>query len=638
MTGTDPATGQPRDPIMFVSTEGTGGIEVINPVNLQFHGVAPGPVNMGGVDVDDVNNILFSIQRGTSSWGGSGTSNLYVYTYNDDGTGITPLANYTIPNHGYGMDLAFDDLRDVLWIGDVQYRMVKAYKKDNPTWTSIHEDTSLSFNVSHNPVDIAVDRQRNIVYTGGAWLGSYLLTKYDVSAGIESTVNTGFGVMGVAVDEVTGYVYLTRGGASGAGEGDVQVWDCSTSPFTLIQDTPNIGNPAGIAIGNVSYNPLNLAKNDTVQGYGVHIGQTFTYEITYDNKNNAIVATNVTAVDTLPPELDFVSETLNGVPGTGVYDAGAHTVTWDIGNLPAGDPGGLIELVVRVNQSAVGGTTIYNYCTIQSDQTPQTTVEGKDPDNPQPGEPGTGIICRLADLWAVEYRYGAPPPGYDMSNMPLFKSWLEVRIENQGSGDAKNVIAKLNNHKPANVTILPDPEDRVALGDIPAGSSAWSSGDTFTVIVDMSNQQDPNLGIHWDIEYDDECGNHHIVLDVPEFPWCPGGPTFAEILPVNQRLWYPQLTVSKLYPNYPNPFNPETWIPYQVAKDADVTVRIFDTRGQLIKTIALGHNEAGFYISIDKAAYWDGRNQFGEKVSSGVYFYTLHAGDFTATRKMVIMK
>jgi hypothetical protein len=248
--------------------------------------------------------------------------------------------------------------------------------------------------------------------------------------------------------------------------------------------------------------------------------------------------------------------------------------------------------------------------------------------------------CPEADLWAVEYRYGAPQPGYDPPVppfWPLFKSWLEVRIENQGSGDALNVTARINAHHPPNVTILPDPEDRVALGNIPAGSSTWSTGDTFTLIVDMANPSDPMLGIHWDIEYDDTCGNHHVVLDVPEFPWCPGGPAFDKLLPV-KRLWYPQVTVSKLYPNYPNPFNPETWIPYQVAKDADVTVRIFDTRGQLIKTIAVGRQEAGFYISKDRAAYWDGRNQWGESVSSGVYFYTLESGQFVATRKMVILK
>jgi flagellar hook assembly protein FlgD len=79
-------------------------------------------------------------------------------------------------------------------------------------------------------------------------------------------------------------------------------------------------------------------------------------------------------------------------------------------------------------------------------------------------------------------------------------------------------------------------------------------------------------------------------------------------------------------------------MPYQIAKDADVTVRIFDVKGQLIRAIVLGRKKAGFYISRNRAAYWDGRNQFGEQVSSGVYFYVLHAGDFTATRNMVIMK
>jgi hypothetical protein len=115
-------------------------------------------------------------------------------------------------------------------------------------------------------------------------------------------------------------------------------------------------------------------------------------------------------------------------------------------------------------------------------------------------------------------------------------------------------------------------------------------------------------------------------------------PPLADLLSQLKSQLILQPPVTKLYPNYPNPFNPETWIPYQVAKDADVMVRIFDISGQPIKTIALGHKEAGFYISRDKAAYWDGRNQFGEQVSSGVYFYNLNTGDFTATRKMIIMK
>ena len=93
-----------------------------------------------------------------------------------------------------------------------------------------------------------------------------------------------------------------------------------------------------------------------------------------------------------------------------------------------------------------------------------------------------------------------------------------------------------------------------------------------------------------------------------------------------------------LLANYPNPFNPETWIPYQLAQPADVTVRIYAATGAVVRTLDLGHQVAGRYQSRGQAAYWDGRNAFGETVASGLYFYTLTAGDFTATRKMLIQK
>ena len=93
-----------------------------------------------------------------------------------------------------------------------------------------------------------------------------------------------------------------------------------------------------------------------------------------------------------------------------------------------------------------------------------------------------------------------------------------------------------------------------------------------------------------------------------------------------------------LLPNYPNPFNPETWIPYQLAKPATVKISIHTADGQLVRTLALGHQVAGIYQTRSRAAYWDGRNAFGEPVASGVYFYTLTAGEFTATRKMLIRK
>ena len=95
---------------------------------------------------------------------------------------------------------------------------------------------------------------------------------------------------------------------------------------------------------------------------------------------------------------------------------------------------------------------------------------------------------------------------------------------------------------------------------------------------------------------------------------------------------------TSLLPNYPNPFNPETWIPYQLSEPAEMTLRIYAVNGKLIRTLTLGHQPAGMYHTKSRAAYWDGKNEVGELVASGVYFYTLTADDFTATRKMLILK
>ena len=97
-------------------------------------------------------------------------------------------------------------------------------------------------------------------------------------------------------------------------------------------------------------------------------------------------------------------------------------------------------------------------------------------------------------------------------------------------------------------------------------------------------------------------------------------------------------TKTELLANYPNPFNPETWIPYRLAEDAFVTVTIYDGNGHLVRTLEVGHRIAAVYESQSKAIYWDGKNSLGESVASGVYFYSLTTGDFSSTRKMVILK
>ena len=118
-----------------------------------------------------------------------------------------------------------------------------------------------------------------------------------------------------------------------------------------------------------------------------------------------------------------------------------------------------------------------------------------------------------------------------------------------------------------------------------------------------------------------------------------GSPDFRRAIGVLEALLrtvLPETTV--LLPNYPNPFNPETWIPYQLASASDVQITIYDTKGIIVRTLGLGHQAAGYYTSRSRAAYWDGHNGLGENVASGVYFYQLQAGSVSNLRKMVILK
>ena len=116
----------------------------------------------------------------------------------------------------------------------------------------------------------------------------------------------------------------------------------------------------------------------------------------------------------------------------------------------------------------------------------------------------------------------------------------------------------------------------------------------------------------------------------PEIRIHVGTPSAAPSLPRPEE--------TALLTNYPNPFNPETWIPYQLAEASEVSIHIYDVKGLLVRTLALGHQPAGYYIGHGRTAYWDGRNRVGELVASGVYFYTLNASDFVATRRMLILK
>jgi hypothetical protein len=113
-------------------------------------------------------------------------------------------------------------------------------------------------------------------------------------------------------------------------------------------------------------------------------------------------------------------------------------------------------------------------------------------------------------------------------------------------------------------------------------------------------------------------------------------PSGKHVVTITLRDRIPEKTA--VFQNYPNPFNPETWIPYQLSESGKVVVSIYDVSGRLVKRLDLGHKDAGIYVTKEKSAYWDGRNEVGEKVSSGVYFYNIESGRFSKVMKLVVIK
>lgn len=116
-------------------------------------------------------------------------------------------------------------------------------------------------------------------------------------------------------------------------------------------------------------------------------------------------------------------------------------------------------------------------------------------------------------------------------------------------------------------------------------------------------------------------------------------PAFRDTKEILRRLISnASVSKTKVLQNYPNPFNPETWIPFQLSEASEVEIKIYNPAGQLIKALDLGYRNAGYYESQEDSARWDGTNESGEKVASGLYFYTLRAGEYTATRRMLLIK
>ena len=188
----------------------------------------------------------------------------------------------------------------------------------------------------------------------------------------------------------------------------------------------------------------------------------------------------------------------------------------------------------------------------------------------------------------------------------LAREGFRVKVKNLSTKAALNKVTSAETAEGYNMTFV----------DLKAGHAA-RIGDVLEISADSPN---PLIGV--------QPVRHIVTIDDVK----------SGILEMEDLIVYEIPAETELLRNYPNPFNPETWIPYRLAEDADVSLTIYDVSGETVRTIDIGHQTAAMYETRAKAIYWDGRNRFGEQIASGIYFYSLSAGDFSATRKMVILK
>jgi len=221
--------------------------------------------------------------------------------------------------------------------------------------------------------------------------------------------------------------------------------------------------------------------------------------------------------------------------------------------------------------------------------------------------------------------------------------WTDMRLVRSVKIASRGLVTKVPFEIRAERYAMSPIADLVAVAGEKQVTLRWAADDNpfiegYTVSRRMTNDQRPTTSvlestIHQFVDTDVEEDATYTYEVAVRFK--SGAELKSDLMSVTVL---PVIQATVLKQNYPNPFNPETWIPYELAKDAVVSVEIYNPMGQLVRTLDIGFQARGRYVSREKAAYWDGRNDSGEKVASGVYFYVFKASEYTQTRKMVILK
>ncbi len=256
------------------------------------------------------------------------------------------------------------------------------------------------------------------------------------------------------------------------------------------------------------------------------------------------------------------------------------------------------------------------------------------------------FVCSIVFLFGISILNIRAIPLFSVSGSitnpnGTFVNGLEVTVANQTRHlQGKSVTGKTG-------------KGRYNVVFIKFGGSSGEVGDILVITV----RQDGKIirSVKYPLTKED-IQNAHVIIDiqldvhVPSLAVnmeCKAIDTFARLKRQTKESSFEHLLVprgrtysyrSAVLPNYPNPFNPATWIPYVLSKNSDVIIQIYDTTGKRVRRLNIGHRKAGIYISKTQAAYWDGLGDNGELVANGIYFCTFHAGSFAATRRMMVRK
>lgn len=353
---------------LFITYECSNIIELVDAKNFNNLGntTAPGASDLAGIAYDESNRRLYTVDRGTN--------NLYIYDWDSSTNTLTLTAGAPVGLTGVtsAHGLALDEVRGRLYVGDASTTTIRYF--DTSTW-----NVAGSFVLSESgqsAMGIAVDSLRNIIYTGNAYpyygsLGQ--LVKYDLNTGRESFftlpgAGQGDNILGVAVDEDTGYVYVTTGNQGSGGSDMLMVFNSDLIFITSIRFS---GDPTGLTIPrkDLSYNPLNFSKYapETFAGVGSQVD----YLLCFDNVDSDSPVYGAIITDYLPSEVSYLTD-----DGGGSYNASSHTVTWYIPYIAPGQARQCITLSVIVDELACN---IINTATIEAEESdiPPTTVRSE---------------------------------------------------------------------------------------------------------------------------------------------------------------------------------------------------------------------------------------------------------------------